>query len=102
MRPSQLLHNIRHPPADSMVGHMTRADGKVMHTLPFVMLIHLVWVFMWPLLSQASFTHVILPTLLSVFPFVYLYLSTYYYGGPPRKRLRYIFGIFLLAFVLTP
>ena len=33
---------------------------------------------------------------------MYLHLCTYYYGGPHGKRLRYIVGMFLLAFVLTP
>lgn len=102
MRLKQLLHNIRNPPADCMVGHMTRADGRAMRNLPFVVLIHLIWLFLWPLLAGASFNGVILPTLLSVPPFLYLHLCTYFYGGPHSRRLSYIAGIFLLAFILTP
>jgi two-component system, NarL family, sensor histidine kinase DesK len=102
MRLTQLLQNIRQPPADSMVGHMTRADGSVMRTLPFVLLIHLIWLFLWPLLAQASFAGVILPTLISVVPFLYLHLCTYFYAGPQSKRVRYIAGLFLLAYALTP
>ncbi len=85
-----------------MVGHMTRADGRAMRNLPFVVLIHLIWLFLWPLLAGASFNDVILPTLLSVPPFLYLHLCTYFYGGPHSRRLPYIAGIFLLAFILTP
>jgi two-component system sensor histidine kinase DesK len=102
MRLKQLLQNIRQPPSDSMVGHMTRADGRVMRSLPFVMLIHLIWLFLWPLLAGASFKWVILPTLLSVVPILYLHLCTYYFNGPHIKRARYIAGIYLLAYVLTP
>jgi len=102
MRVNQLLQNIRQPPADSMVGHMTRADGTVMRTLPFVTMIHLIWLFLWPLLGQASFISVILPTLISVPFFVYLHLSTFFYGGPHTGRLRYIAGTYLLAFLVSP
>jgi len=102
MHLKQLLQNIRQPPSDSMVGHMTRADGRVMRSLPFVMLIHLIWLFLWPLLAGASFTGVILPTLISVPFFLYLHLCTYYYAGPHVKRARYIAGVYLLAYFLTP
>ena len=102
MLPGQLLQNIRHPPPDSMVGHMTRADGRVMRSLPFVMLIHLIWLFLWPVLAGASFRGVILPTLISVPFFLYLHLCTYYYNGPHVKRARYIGGIYMLAYLLTP
>ncbi len=102
MRLNQLLKNIRQPPADSMVGHMTRADGRVMRSLPFVVLIHLIWLFLWPVLAGASFNHVILPTLLSVPFFLYLHLCTYYYAGPHVVRARYIAGVYLLAYLLTP
>lgn len=102
MRLKQLLQNIRNPPPDSMVGHMTRADGRVMRTLPFVMLIHLIWLFLWPILGGAPFKLVILPTLISVVPFLYLHLCTYYYNGPHVIRVRYIGGIYLLAYLLMP
>jgi len=102
MRLGQLLQNIRQPPPDSMVGHMTRADGRVMRSLPFVMLIHLIWLFLWPTLAGASFNRVILPTLISVIPFLYLHLCTYYYNGPHVIRARYIFGLYVLAYLLTP
>jgi len=102
MHLNQLFKNIRQPPPDCMVGHMTRADGRVMRHLPFVMLIHLIWLFLWPILGGASFGRVILPTLISVPFFLYLHLSTYYYSGPHVKRARYIFGIYLLAYLLTP
>src|SRR3954469_25015108 len=102
MRLKQLLQNIRQPPPDSMVGHMTRADGRVMSTLPFILLIHLIWLFLWPLLAAAPFATVILPTLLSVVPFLYLHLCTFFYGGPHSGRLRSIAGGFLLSYALTP
>ena len=70
--------------------------------MPFVLLIHLVWLFLWPLLAGASFTGVILPTLLTVPVFLYLHLSTYFYGGPPNERVPYIAGTYLLAYLLTP
>src|SRR4030095_2715662 len=98
MPPKQLLQNIRQPPPDSMVGHMTRADGRVMRSLPFVMLIHLIWLFLWPVLAGASFSKVILPTLLSVPPFLYLHLCTYYFAGPQIRRARYIAGVYVLAY----
>jgi len=102
MRLSTLLQNIRRPPAHSLVGHMTRADGSAMRTVPFMMLIHLIWLFLWPVLNGESFRHVILPTILSVPVFLYLHLCTYFYNGPHSGRVRYIAGVFLLAYVLTP
>jgi len=99
--PQQLLKNIREPPPDSLVGIMTRADGRVMRTMPFVILFNLAWVFFWPLLARQSFVHVILPTLISVPVFVYLHLSTYFTGGGARVRWRYIGCIVSLAYVLT-
>jgi len=101
MRLKQLLQNIRQPPPESMVGHMSR-EGRAMRTLPFMMLIHLIWLFLWPLVQSDSFRHVILPTLISVPFFLYTHLSTYFYGGPPRERLRYIVGTAVLGFILTP
>jgi two-component system sensor histidine kinase DesK len=102
MKLSTLLHNIRHPPPDSMIGHMTGKDGtRALRHMPFVMLIHLIWIFLWPVLAQRPFVSVILPTILSVPLFVYLYLSTYFLGGPNHIRLRYVAGIFALAFVLA-
>jgi two-component system sensor histidine kinase DesK len=102
MRLKQLLHNMRHPPADCMVGYMTRSDGASMRTVPFVMLIHLIWLFLWPLLQRESFARVILPTLISVIPFLYFHLCTYFYGGPHNRRMRYVAGYFLIAFLVTP
>src|SRR6185295_1149354 len=102
MRLSTLLQNIRHPPPDSMVGHMTRADGSAMRTVPFMILIHLIWLFLWPLLGGESFRHVILPTLLTVPVFLYLHLCTFFYSGPHNGRFRYIAGVYLLAYLLTP
>src|SRR4051812_32764441 len=102
MRLKKLLQNIRNPPPDCMVGYMTRSDGRAMRTLPFVLLIHLIWLFLWPVLAGASFNGVILPTLLSVPVFLYLHLSTYFYGGPHSGRVPYIIGIFLLSYLLTP
>jgi two-component system sensor histidine kinase DesK len=102
MRLSKLLHNIRDPPPDSTVGRMTRADGKVMRSMPFVILINLVWLFFWAILSKSSFRQVILPTLISVPAFLWLHLSVYFYGGPNNVRLRYVAGIFLLAYLIAP
>jgi two-component system sensor histidine kinase DesK len=97
-----LIHNIRNPPADSVVGYMTRADGRTMRYMPFVILINLAWLFVWALLARQSFSQVILPTLLSVPIFVYLHLCAYFYSGPPEIRLRYVAGVFALAYILAP
>jgi two-component system sensor histidine kinase DesK len=102
MLPSTLLANIRNPPHESVVGYMTRADGRTMRLLPFVILINLVWLFVWAVLSSASFDDVILPTLISVPVYVYLHLCVYFYGGTNRVRLWYVGGIFALAYVLAP
>lgn len=102
MRLSTLLQNIRRPPPHSLVGHMTRADGSAMRTVPFMMLIHLIWLFLWPVLNGDSFRHVILPTLLSVPFFLYLHLSTFFYDGPHWGPVRYIAGVYLLAYLLVP
>lgn len=102
MTPAQLFRNIRSPPADSMIGHMTRTDGKVMRTMPWVMLINLVWLFLWPMMAHQPFSTVILPTLLSVPLFLYLYLCGYFYCGPHRERLRYILAMMSLAYLFAP
>jgi two-component system sensor histidine kinase DesK len=102
MQLKQLLHNMRHPPADCMVGYMTRSDGTAMRTLPYVMLIHLIWLFLWPLLQRESFVRVILPTLISVIPFLYFHFCTYFYAGPYSGRMRYVTGYFVLGYALTP
>jgi two-component system, NarL family, sensor histidine kinase DesK len=102
MRLSRLIHNIRHPPEHSMVGYMTRSDGRIMRYLPFVILVNLVWLFIWALLAKQSFTGVILPTLISVPVFVYLHLCIYFYDGPNSVRLRYVAAAFLLGYVLAP
>lgn len=102
MRFSTLIRNIRKPPPESVVGNMTRADGRVMHMLPFVILINLVWLFVWAVLARQSFTGVILPTLISLPFFIYLHLCVYFYDGPNRIRLCYVAGIFALAYILAP
>ncbi len=102
MRFSTLLHNIRNPPPASVVGYMTRADGRTMRLLPFVILINLAWLFVWAILSRQSFSGVILPTIISVPFFVYLHLCVYFYGGPNSVRLRYVAGVFALAYILAP
>ena len=50
----QLVHNIRQPPPDSMVGHMTRSDGQAMRAMPFFTLVNLAWLFLWALLGMLS------------------------------------------------
>jgi hypothetical protein len=102
MRISTLIANIRNPPPESVVGHMTRADGRTMRLLPFAVLINLVWLFLWALLARESFTGVILPTLLSVPLFVYLHLCVYFYGGANHIRLRYVACIFALGYAIAP
>ena len=102
MRLKQLLQSIREPPADSAVGYMSHAGGKVMRGMPFVSLINIVWLFLWAILTQQPFAKVILPTLLSVPIFLWLYLCFYFYGGPNSVRLRYIAGVFALAYVVAP
>ena len=72
MKLSRLLQSIRDPPPESMVGLMTRADGRVMRHMPFVILFNLAWVFFWPIIADQPFLRVILPTLLSVPLFVKL------------------------------
>jgi len=102
MRISQLIRSIREPPPESLVGFMTRFEGAFMRNMPFVILINLAWIFLWPLLARQSFLGVILPTLISVPIFIYLHLCTYFYGGPPSVRLRYVLGEFALGFALAP
>jgi two-component system sensor histidine kinase DesK len=102
MHPRTLIRNIRNPPTDSVVANMTRADGRTMRYLPFVILINLAWLFLWAVLARASFANVILPTLLSVPVYVYLHLCVYFYGGPHRVRLMYVAGVFAMAYLLAP
>jgi two-component system sensor histidine kinase DesK len=102
MRIKTLIENIRNPPPESVVGYMTRADGRTMRYLPFVILINLAWLFVWAILARQSFVGVILPTLLSVPVFVYLHLCFYFYDGPNRVRLRYVAGVFALAYIIAP
>ncbi len=102
MTPAQLIRSIKDPPPTSMVGYMTRADGRMMRALPFVILVNLVWLFVWAVLARQSFSGVILPTLISVPFFVYLHLCAYFYGGSNAVRLSYIAGIFALGFILAP
>jgi two-component system sensor histidine kinase DesK len=102
MRLGQLIRNIREPPPDSMVGHMSAAHGRVMRSMPFVILFNLAWLFFYPVVAQQSFVKVILPTLLSLPVFLYLHLCTHFIAGPPSVRLPYIAGVFALGFVLVP
>jgi two-component system, NarL family, sensor histidine kinase DesK len=102
MRLKTLIHNIRNPPHESVVAYMTRADGRTMYLMPFVILINLVWLFVWVVLSHQSFMRVILPTLISVPVYVYLHLCVYFYGGPNHVRLWYVAGVFALAYIVAP
>src|SRR5688572_16425599 len=102
MRISELIRSIREPPPESLVGFMTRFEGRFMRNMPFFILINLAWVFLWPLLAGQPFLRVILPTLLSVPVFIYLHLCTYFYGGPARVRLRYVLGELLLGYAVAP
>jgi two-component system sensor histidine kinase DesK len=102
MTPAELLRCIRNPPESSLVGHMTRHDGRAMRAMPFVIMFNLAWVFFWPLIAKEPFLTVILPTLLTVPLFTYLHLSTYFYGGPPRKRFYFVLGVYALGFALAP
>lgn len=101
MTPAHLLQVIRDPPPDSLVGLMTRSDGRVMRTMPFVILFNLAWVFFWPVIARQSFMHVILPTLISVPVFVWLHLCTYYTAGGAVVRRRYIAGIVALGYLVS-
>ncbi len=102
MRLKQLLQSIRNPPPDSMVGYMSGAHGRVMRSMPFVILFNLGWLFLYPVLARMPFMSVILPTLISLPVFLYLHLCTYFYGGPSTVRLRYIAAIFVLGFAMVP
>jgi len=101
MTPAKLIQVIRDPPADSLVGMMTRSDGRVMRNMPFVILFNLAWVFFWPVIARQSFVHVILPTLISVPVFVWLHLSTYYTSGGSAMRRRYIASIVALGYAVS-
>ena len=98
MRISELIKALRDPPPESLVGYMTRYEGRFMRNMPFFVLINLAWVFLWPLISRQPFLTVILPMLVSVPIFVYLHLCSYFYGGPPHLRMRYVAGQYLLGF----
>jgi len=102
MRLNELIRNIREPPPESLVGYMTRFEGRFMRNMPFVILINLAWIYLWPLLARDPFLTVVLPTLIATVIFVYLHLCTYFYGGPPEVRIRYILGEYLMGFVLAP
>jgi two-component system sensor histidine kinase DesK len=102
MRPSQLLESIREPPPTSIVGYMTRYEGRFMRNMPFVILINLAWIWLWPLIANQPFLTVLLPTLIGTLLFIYLHLCTHFYGGPIERRLRYIAGEYLIGFALAP
>ena len=102
MRPSELIRSIREPPATSIVGYMTRYEGRFMRNMPFVILINLAWIWLWPLIANQPFLTVLLPTLIATLAFIYLHLCTYFYGGPGEIRLRYITGEYLIGFLLAP
>ncbi|HET9862511.1 MAG TPA: sensor histidine kinase [Steroidobacteraceae bacterium] len=102
MSPRQLLANIREPPATSLVGYMLRHEGRFMRNMPFVILINLGWIWVWPLIARESLLGVMLPTFIATLVFVYLHLCAYFYGGPARVRLRFIFGEYLVGYALAP
>jgi two-component system sensor histidine kinase DesK len=102
MYPRQLIANIREPPATSLVGYMLHYEGRFMRNMPFVILINLGWIWLWPLIAGEPLLTVMLPTLIATLIFVYLHLCAYFYGGPARVRLRYIAGEYLLGYVLAP
>jgi two-component system, NarL family, sensor histidine kinase DesK len=101
MRISELIKALRDPPPDSLVGYMTRYEGRFMRNMPFFVLINLSWIFLWPLISRQPFLTVILPILVSVPIFVYLHLCSYFHGGPAHERWAYIFGQYLLGYVVA-
>jgi two-component system sensor histidine kinase DesK len=102
MLPAQLIKSIREPPPESLVGYMSRYEGRGMRNMPFFTLINLAWIFMWPLIARQPFLTVLLPTIVVSLIFVYLHFCTYFYGGRPEVRLRYIAGEYLLGFLLAP
>jgi two-component system sensor histidine kinase DesK len=102
MRPSELIRSIREPPPTSIVGYMTRFEGRFMRNMPFVILINLAWIWLWPLIARQPFLTVLLPTLIGTLVFIYLHLCTYFYGGPGEHRLRYVAGEYLIGFALAP
>ena len=102
MQPLQLIRNIREPPPTSIVGYMTHYEGRFMRNMPFVILINLAWIWLWPLIANQPFLTVLLPTLVATLAFIYLHLCTYFYGGPGEHRLRYIAGEYLIGFALAP
>lgn len=102
MRPSELIRSIREPPPTSIVGYMTRFEGRFMRNMPFVILINLAWIWLWPLIARQPFMTVLLPTLIGTLAFIYLHLCTYFYGGSGERRMRYIAGEYLIGFVLAP
>ena len=87
MRLSQLIRNIKDPPPDSMVGYMTRYEGRFMRRMPFFVLINLAWIFLWPVVSRQPFMTVILPMLISVPVFVYLLFRVWLNAALPRGLL---------------
>jgi two-component system, NarL family, sensor histidine kinase DesK len=102
MSPFTLIRYIREPPQGSMAWHIIQEHGDTMARMPFVMLVNLLWLFIWPVLSKASFVEVILPTLISVPVFLYFHLSSYYYPGARESRVRYILGGMSLAYAVAP
>src|SRR5688572_4803392 len=102
MSPFTLIRYIREPPQGSMAWHIIQEHGDTMARMPFVMLVNLLWLFIWPVLSKASFVGVILPTLISVPVFLYFHLSSYYYPGARESRIRYILGGMSLAYAVAP
>jgi two-component system sensor histidine kinase DesK len=102
MRPAQLIRSIREPPSTSIVGYITRYEGRFMRNMPFVILINLAWIWLWPLIANQPFLTVLLPTLVATLAFIYLHLCTYFYGGSAVVRVRYIAGEYLIGFLLAP
>ena len=66
-----------------MVGHMIGADGRVMRTMPFVILFNLAWLFFYPVdRARCRSCRSSCPRIISLPLFIYLHLCTYFYGGP--------------------
>jgi two-component system sensor histidine kinase DesK len=102
MKITTLFRYIKDPPPESMAWHIIQEHGSSLRKLPFVMLINLLWLFIWPVLAHSPFMTVILPTIISVPVFLYFHLASYHYPGPRRNRVGYVLGAMSMAFVLAP
>ena len=96
---STLIANIRNPPNDSVVGHMTRSDGRTMRLLPFVILVN--WlVFHLGGTGTAVFQRGHLPTLISV-PFSSTCHVRLLLWRPESRPPVYLAGVFALSYILA-